>query len=184
MGIDCYLKWNDQTKAENDAQLTGFKVDCGDVGYLREAYHGGPYATRVLLPEGWDEKNYPWEKFEDGIPIKAATLRERLPATVLIAIYRNHVVYGEAEKDPSHIALDEGGSITKTIANVFAGIASAGKQTHELVASITPEQLEGARKLIEKRDLPDFVLSFVDFVELAERIEKEKGEPCRVIVSA
>jgi hypothetical protein len=32
----------DQTEAEADAQITGYSVEHGDVGYLREAYYGTP----------------------------------------------------------------------------------------------------------------------------------------------
>lgn len=41
------------TEHERRAQQTGFSVVHGHVGYLREAYHGEPYATRVLVPEAF-----------------------------------------------------------------------------------------------------------------------------------
>ena len=56
------------------------------VGYLRENYHGGPYVTRYLVREAFEV-----EEHEAAIP--AAVLRERLPAAVMLAIYRDHVVY-------------------------------------------------------------------------------------------
>jgi len=73
MGIDVYLRWEGQTKAEKDAQYTGYSVVHGHIGYLREAYHGEPYATSILIPEG-----------DQGgeITIPAATLRDRLPAAL------------------------------------------------------------------------------------------------------
>ncbi len=52
MGIDIYARWRGMTSAQADAQITCFSVKAGQVGYLREAYHGEPYATRVLVPEG------------------------------------------------------------------------------------------------------------------------------------
>lgn len=55
MGIDVYAKWDGQTDAERDAQITGFSIVSGHVGYLREAYHGPPYATKVLFPECFDD---------------------------------------------------------------------------------------------------------------------------------
>jgi hypothetical protein len=42
MGIDIYAEWRGQTDAESDAQVAGFSGVHGHVGYLREAYHGGP----------------------------------------------------------------------------------------------------------------------------------------------
>ena len=52
------------------------------VGYLRENYHGGPYVTRYLVREAFEA-----EKHEVAIP--TAVLRERLPAAVMLAIYRD-----------------------------------------------------------------------------------------------
>ncbi len=134
MGIDIYMRWKGQTKEETDAQYAGYSVVHGHVGYLREAYHGDPYATRVLVPEafaGHDNKpdDFDWRAYK-GEPISAAVLRERLPDTVAAAIERARVVYDE------HI--DE----------------------HDAVAQ-----------------------AFVDFVELAERKEKETGEPVMIYAS-
>lgn len=71
MGIDIYAEWDGMTEAEHDAQLTGFSVEHGHVGYLREAYHGEPYTTKVLVPGAFEEHR---------VPIHAATLADRLPA--------------------------------------------------------------------------------------------------------
>lgn len=54
MGIDFYLRWADQTEDERQAQYTGFATT-GEAGYIREAYHGEPYATQVLCPEAFDD---------------------------------------------------------------------------------------------------------------------------------
>ena len=75
MGIDIYAKWAGQSEQEKEAQITGFSTVHGHVGYLREAYHGEPYATRVLVPEAFDAP-------ECEAAISAATLRERLPETL------------------------------------------------------------------------------------------------------
>lgn len=90
MGIDIYLRWEGQTEAEEEAQYTGFSVEHGFVGYLREAYHGEPYATKVLLPETWDEEN-------DKAVIPNATLCERLPQAIEAALIRERTVYGETD---------------------------------------------------------------------------------------
>jgi hypothetical protein len=74
MGIDVYLRWDDQTEEEEKAQITGFSAVHGHVGYLRESYGGEPFATRLFVPEGFDEGTP-----DEGVPISAATLRERLP---------------------------------------------------------------------------------------------------------
>ncbi len=62
MGIDIYAEWRGMTQEESNAQITGFDAAAGHVGYLREAYHGEPYATRVLVPEAFEtgEARPPW----------------------------------------------------------------------------------------------------------------------------
>lgn len=89
MGIDIHASWRGQTEAERRAQITGFSVVHGHVGYLREAYHGEPYATHLLVPEAFDDSS------EEGARIPAVTLRERLPATLTVARERQVRVYNE-----------------------------------------------------------------------------------------
>ena len=85
MGIDIYAEWDDMTDAEKAAEVTGFSVQHGHVGYLREAYHGELYATKVLVPEAFEELR---------VPIYAATLADRLPAVLAIAEARERKLYG------------------------------------------------------------------------------------------
>ena len=59
MGIDIYAEWDGMSEAEKTAQITGFSAEHGHVGYLREAYHGEPYATKVLVPEAFEELRVP-----------------------------------------------------------------------------------------------------------------------------
>ena len=49
MGIDVYLEWPGQEEENKikDNQLNWCSTTQGHVGYLREAYHGGPYATKL-----------------------------------------------------------------------------------------------------------------------------------------
>ena len=93
MGIDIYVKWRGQTKTEEDAQVTGFSVMHGHVGYLREAYHGKPYATKYLVAEAFKSSNG-----EAKIP--ASALRERLPETIRLAKDRQREVYGRKGEIP------------------------------------------------------------------------------------
>ena len=96
MGIDVYMRWDDQTKAEENAQYTGFSAVHGYVGYLREAYHGGPYATKVLVPEDWKSED------EGGVIISSEALRQRLPSVLNVAKERSRLVYNKlmADDDP------------------------------------------------------------------------------------
>jgi hypothetical protein len=88
MGIDIYANWDDMTVEEDAAQITGFDAWKGHVGYLREAYHGEPYATKVLVPEAFEK---------DGARIEAAILRGRLPEALRAAEQREREVYGETD---------------------------------------------------------------------------------------
>jgi hypothetical protein len=93
MGIDVHLKWDEQTEEEAKAQITGFSIVHGHVGYLREAYHGGPYATKVLMPEGFGHEDHNEEELEHGVRIPAATLRERLPQAIVTVALRDRKLY-------------------------------------------------------------------------------------------
>lgn len=113
MGIDIYMSWRGITKAEVKEQFGGFQIDKGKYGYLREAYHGSPYPSHVLVPESfaWTE-NYELCSCEDadfkmetmysrdhycdwhlGCPIPAEVLEERLPGVIRLAIEREQDLY-------------------------------------------------------------------------------------------
>jgi len=170
MGIDIYASWPGQTERERDAQRTGFSVTRGNAGYLREAYHGAPYVTKYLVAEAFAAGG------EAAIP--AALLDARLPAAVLLSLYREHKVYGRG--DPSVVGSDK---LTEVLTNIFE--QEVDDTSHEaLVATFTPESLESARRLVEDRALAPVQLSFVDFVQLCERKERETGEPCTITASA
>ena len=93
MGIDIYMTWDGMSEEERHAQYTGFSVVAGGVGYLREAYHGEPYATRVLVPEAFEESP---DGHEWGPRIPASLLKKRLPGAMEAALQRERVVYKNA----------------------------------------------------------------------------------------
>jgi hypothetical protein len=94
MGIDIYARWEGQLPEEVGEQLkVWLSAADGAVGYLREAYHGKPYATRHLVPEAFEQ--------EDGAFIPATRLRERLPETLRLAEERERTIYGA--KTPEEI---------------------------------------------------------------------------------
>jgi hypothetical protein len=90
MGIDIYAHWDRMSMAEQAAQITGFSVEHGHVGYLREAYHGEPYATKVLVPEAFTYGR---------TRIDAATLQKRLPVALQAAEERERVLYGATDAE-------------------------------------------------------------------------------------
>lgn len=117
MGIDIYMNWDGMTDDEKRAQYTGFDSTAGNVGYLREAYHGGPYATRTLVPEAfeWTEEignlmscaqmagtalpDDLCDLLTRGCPMSAEKLQNRLGSTVLLARERIDKLYPEMDPD-------------------------------------------------------------------------------------
>jgi len=91
MGIDIYARWQGQTKEEIEGQNTGFSTVHGHVGYLREAYHGEPYATRYLVAEAFVPPDCKAQ-------IPAAVLKERLPETIKLVTERERQLYGETDR--------------------------------------------------------------------------------------
>jgi hypothetical protein len=89
MGIDIYAEWDGQTEDEKQAQYTGYSVQHGHTGYLREAYHGEPYATRILVKEAFASD-------EGAAHIPAKVMRARLPEVIQAAMERERVVYGNS----------------------------------------------------------------------------------------
>ncbi|MFA6973142.1 MAG: hypothetical protein WC238_00185 [Parcubacteria group bacterium] len=85
MGIDIYAHWKNQTPKQKQEQMTGFSTAHGHVGYLREAYHGNPYATHYMFQEVFAKKG------EAKIPAKI--LRERLPRTLELVEERERRIY-------------------------------------------------------------------------------------------
>lgn len=149
MGIDIYMNPN---VIESDGHVgysdeaTGFDTCAGHQGYLREAYHGGPYVTEVLVPEAfawsrWLYEDCPvpcvdWPEELDrtlaaGAPIRWQTMHDRLPD-----------------------ALDA---------------------FEERIRKVYPDTTEDLKAAQWK--------AFVDFVELAERIERLTGEAVQVYAS-
>lgn len=91
MGIDIYAVWKGQTEEEKKRQLeVWLAADAGHIGYLREAYHGKPYATRFLFREAFESDN-------DEARIPAETLRERLPEALKLVEQREREVYHETD---------------------------------------------------------------------------------------
>lgn len=177
MGIDIRARWKNQSVLEEKMQITGYRIDKGNVGYLREAYHGGPYVTQYLLSESF-ASGLEGDDLEYGPRIPSDVLRSRLPAAVLLALYRNHIVY-ENKKNPACIQLGDAG---KALLNIFMK-EMKDKSAEEIVAKFTPENILMAEELVSKKMLPDYAQSFVDFVEICEQKEEKTGEPCRIYAS-
>lgn len=104
MGIDIYTRWDDMTEEDRGAQITGFSVTSGHIGYLREAYHGGPYATRELLPEAFEtEPEIEDDEYVRGAAIPADVLEERLPNVLKTVEERERKIYLSDDKQIAEV---------------------------------------------------------------------------------
>lgn len=172
MGIDIYLKWEGQEEEERQAQHTGFSTTHGHVGYLREAYHGGPYATHILVREAF-------ESAECEAQIPAAIMRERLtnvtePArpdeTASRMAEMIHTMF-------SHLLRDTDATV---IGPEPSGVHYTEPQT---VEECVRARYARIYKGCGDKEIEAVVQSYRDFVTLAERKEAETGKPCTVYAS-
>jgi hypothetical protein len=169
MGIDIYLEWDGMDEQEKASQATGFSIMAGDVGYLREAYHGGPYATRILVREAFESENCKAE-------IPAAVMRERL----------THVTEPAREGAQGH-------NMAAAVINMFhqMGMTVEGGQDNMVQSDTThPMTVEEAVRErhtrlynSEPEHIAKAVKAYHDFVALAEQKEKELGKPCTIYAS-
>jgi hypothetical protein len=91
MGIDIFACWNGQSESEDRAQAAAWlTTTAGGKGYLREAYHGAPYATKYLCAEAF--------KYGDAC-IPAVLLRDRLPHTLTLVEERARTLYDASDKE-------------------------------------------------------------------------------------
>ena len=171
MGIDVYLHWDKQTEEEQGEQVTGFSIRHCHAGYLREAYHGGPYATHILAREAFES-----ESGEAEIP--AAVMRERLTHVTEPA---RGVSGGSVAAEMIFNTLNEITSDTVECpgAQPFGTHTTEPESVEECVrvrcANIYPDMTE--------EDVEAYVQSFRDFVTLAEQKEAQTGKPCTVCAS-
>lgn len=174
MGIDIYLKWDGMDEEAKNAQATGFDTTAGATGYLREAYHGGPYATKMLVREAFES-----ETCEAEIP--ASILRERL----------THVTEPARNCDGGHQLAAMFTHVMKMMAEINGGEAPIIEGGPKAPAYTEPMTVEEAVRQRCQTLYPEggsehenaVVQSFRDFVALAERKEKETGKPCTVYAS-
>ncbi len=166
MGIDIYLEWDGMEEEEKNAQATGFSTTSGDVGYLREAYHGGPYATRILVREAFEAEDC-------RAQIPAEIMRERLTRVTEPAMA------GEGHQLAQMIV----GMIQDTGAEVVSGGGIQSDTTRPM--TVEEAVRERQRRLYGEDDnhIERVVKSFRDFVSLAEEKERQTGKPCTVYAS-
>lgn len=203
MGIDIYIM-RDGALAEDDKPQT-LNINQGHVGYLREAYHGGPYATELLVKEAFEAKD---GKAQIPIDVLRKRLTEKQDATAATRVREAEVITLALEKvierrnakmkrkaaDGEEIS---GSSDNDSIVeNALSSILPSDIQ--EAVAKLTersnmlPKQLSVVEAVVlrnkllynhSNEELQENVQSFIDFVNLAEEREKEQGHPCTIYAS-
>lgn len=167
MGIDIYLAWSGMTEENKKAQFTGMSTMHGHTGYLREAYHGGPYATKLLCREAFEAKNCEAE-------IPAAVLRERL----------THVTEPARGPDMGHIVADMIAQFAaQSGATVEPPVVKSGATCPMTVEEAVNERCARLYPQDGQEYADQVVQSFRDFVTLAEQKEKETGHPCTIYAS-
>jgi hypothetical protein len=174
MGIDIYLEWDGQQeeRAQRKSEKPVWTSNReGHVGYLREAYHGGPYATKMFVREAFESETCRAE-------IPAAILRERL----------THIT--EPARD-----VEGGDMAAMLIGKLLAAVASSDPEltvhgVHSGDVRTQPMTVEEAVRVRHKtlynendEDIEAAVQAYRDFVSLAERKEAQLGKPCTVYAS-
>ena len=168
MGIDIYLEWDGMDEDSRKSQATGFSVTSGNVGYLREAYHGGPYATKILCREAFENE----ETCRAAIP--AAILRERL----------THVTEPAYTKNAGHDAVMQMMTMFQNMGvEVFGGPLEEDTTSPMTVEEAVRERQRRVYTNDSAEETERVVQSFRDFVSLAEQKERETGKPCTIYAS-
>lgn len=159
MGIDIYLKWDGMTQKERKNQITGFSIIHGYRGYLREAYHGEPYATKKLITENWYKE--PVCKFCEK---------------------NNNVVKEEFDtllKDKFDDDYDKYNTWVNK--NCKCGFVIPNKVLQKRLPAVLKAAKERSQK-IYKEDSKEAEQSFIDFVHL-HLLKEKSGKNPRIVVS-
>lgn len=175
MGIDVYLEWDNKTDEEEKAQYVGFDVRSGDVGYLREAYHGGPYGTHILIQEDWN--------VEGGVEVENSVLRSRMGIVAKAVIWRNYkLYYSNGDKPHGVVEIDKEGvpELLDSLKTIFSDMEQFN---HPPEIEDIPLSDDEAFKLMQEHvEIAWSVKSFYDFVAL-HGVKERAGLNPKIIVS-
>jgi hypothetical protein len=179
MGIDIFLMWDGIEKRPQDDKVELFSITSGHLGYLREAYSGAPYATQILVREAFESRTckcrIPAAKMRARLIKKSRAARNcnggHAMAMAIAAAVQHKPV---KNSDEMRTLLDE---LNKT------GIDVPECVTPEMTVEDAVREYYTAPMYanMPKEDIERVVQSFRDFVDLAERREKEMGKPCMVV---
>jgi len=198
MGIDVYLSWVGLDDEDQAAQVTGFSTRAGEKGYLREAYHGGPYATHVMFPECWGDDPYAPERMTHFM----AEMFSEMSNVTDTEFGPESIGPPETEmmdelKQRVQEILDSDEDVAKTIddailsappgdeAGAYRGVAVPYLLMELRMPSVIAAAWTRAKQVYQEDDSDAWLScqAFIDFAELARKKEIETGFPCRVYVS-
>ena len=175
MGIDIYARWEGQTEAEKEAQYTGFSTTAGAVGYLREAYHGGPYVTQWLMPEAFSPDLGGRTLAEATGAVQALVRGIGEAATAAGAVVEGLTAETLPESPPDGYLVDECEVVGDEDKGYMVRIPAAILERRlPLCLEIAEIRL---RKVYQEDLSPEERQSYVDFVGLIRRLEDEGKRP-------
>ena len=203
MGIDIYLSWDGQTEEDKQKMFSARRT--GQFGYLRESYHGGPYATQVVFRDAFDAE-------DATAAIPAALMKERMQSVTepanqqecnkghLISMVMSRVFASQEGEVGKHNLSEEeaeeaekSGTAAEIIKRKLAGIdmeAVVGelqKKVGNVTAPMTGEEAITERLTnsygASKSEIDEEIANFYAFIALAEKKELEHGKPCTVYAS-
>lgn len=187
MGIDIFLIPDSYDNIPEDDKIKLFNDKQGFLGYLRESYRGAPYATRLFLREAFCST-------DRCAKIPAAELRKRMTEKH-DAIIATAPTFAEAlskllQQKLKNQKIDDDTDSEELIKNTLAEIKNDKQLCDEeynrqtLWAQSLPTQMSVVeaitlrKKLIEHatdEELQETIQSYYDFIDRAERQEKETG---------
>jgi hypothetical protein len=179
MGIDIFLMWDGIEKRAQDDKIEHFSITSGHLGYLRESYSGAPYATQILVREAFESRTCKCR-------IPAAKMRARLTKKSKAARNCNggHAIAMAIAAAVQHSPVKNPHEM-QTLLNELnkTGIEAPECVTPEMTVEDAVREYYTAPMYahMSKEDVERVVQSFRDFVDLAERREKEMGKPCMVV---
>jgi hypothetical protein len=147
---------------------TSFKAR-GMAGYIREGYGISPHPCAILVREAFDAPD------RTAVEIPAAVMRERLhsvtePADCAVGRAASNLWQFMADTAPPDV---EWGPVSE-----WAPTRPA------TVWECVQERCANAAHVGGTATADEMMLNYTAFVELAERLEREHGHPCRVVVDA
>jgi len=184
MGIDIFLTWPGMTEYDKERQTAKiFDPLVGEVGYLREAYRGGPYATHIVFREAFRNKSC-------RARISAKTMRKRMHNVTEPARNCNtahHVAQAIANLFANK-TLSFGTEPAAIIAQINALNAASTSSRAQVTQPMTGcEAIRTRCQSIYPEQGPDYpekvIASFYAFIALAEQKEKKTGKRCTVYAS-